>query len=94
MNSLAIVFGLITLGFIWWNLWCSIKIIKYLQSKGEKVSLFNSGIFVKGKIFMYLPLYKKLSFEIDGKIGPLYVTFYVTFFSMLIFLIFGIAVIA
>ncbi|WP_372767136.1 hypothetical protein [Lutibacter sp.] len=93
MNSLAIIFGIITLVFIWFNLLVSIKIIKYLQSKGEEVSLFNSGFFVRGKIFKYLPLYKKLSIESDGKVGHHYVNFYVTFFLMIIFLIFGIAVV-
>jgi len=94
MNSLAIIFGLITLVFIWLNLWISIKIIKYLQGKGQEVSLFNGGFYVRGKIFMYLPLYKKISKESEGKVGNLYVNFYITFFLMVMFFIFGIATVA
>lgn len=93
MNLLAIIIGVITLFFIWWNLWVSVKIVKFLKSKGEEVSLFNNGFFVRGKIFMYLPLYRKLSIETSGKVGHLYITFYITFFLFLIFLIFGIAIV-
>jgi hypothetical protein len=79
MNTSVIIVGVITLLLIWLNLWVSIKIIDYLKSKGEDVSLFNGGFFVRGKIFKYLPLYKKVTLEIDGKVGPLYNTFYLTF---------------
>jgi hypothetical protein len=94
MNSIAIIIGVITLLFIWWNLWVSTKIVKYLKNKGEDVSLYNNGFFVRGKIFKYLPLYRKLSIEDTGKVGQLYITFYITFFTFLAFLIFGIAMVA
>ena len=94
MNSLAIIIGLITLCFIWWNLWISIKIIQFLKSKGEEVSLFNNGFFIRGKIFKYLPLYRKLTIENQGQTGNLYILFYTSFFLFLIFLIFGIIVVA
>jgi hypothetical protein len=76
------------------NLWISLKIIKYLQEKGQEVSLFNGGFFVRGKIFKYLPLYKKVSIDNEGKVGHLYLNFYLTFFLMVIFLIFGISTVA
>jgi len=94
MNSIAIIIGVITLLIIWWNLWVSTKIVKYLKNKGEDVSLYSNGFFVRGKIFKYLPLYRKLSIEDTGKVGQLYLTFYITFFSFLTFLIFGIALVA
>ena len=93
MNTLAIILGVIALFLIWWNLWISIKIVKYLKSKGSDASLFSHGIYVKGKIFRYLPLYRKLSIENTGKVGQLYSLFYVSFISMLIVLIFGIALV-
>jgi len=93
MNSLAIILGLIALIFIWWNLWVSTKIVTFLKSKGENASLFSNGIYVKGKIFKYLPLYKKISFESTGKVGPLYTLFYITFFLIVIFVLFGIALV-
>ena len=94
MNSLAIIFGLIALVFIWLNLWVSTKIINYLKSNGQEASLFNGGFFVRGKIFKYLPLYKKLSQKNEGKVGNLYLKFYGTFFFLVIFLIFGISTVA
>lgn len=94
MNSLTIIFGLVTLVFLWVNLWISLKIIKYLQEKGQEVSLFNGGFFVRGKIFKYLPLYKKVSIDNEGKVGHLYLNFYLTFFFMVTFLIFGISTVA
>jgi len=94
MNTLAIIFGIIALIFIWWNLWVSIKIVKYLKSKGENASLFSNGIYVKGKIFKYLTLYNKISLESTGKVGQLYIEFYISFFLFIIFLIFGIAIVA
>lgn len=75
---------------IWLNLWVSIKIIEYLRSQHQDVSLFNRGFFIKGKIFTYLPLYKKVSHEANGKVGPLYYTFYVTFVLFLFSLGIGI----
>ncbi len=89
MNKSVIIIGIIALGFIWWNLWISVKIIKYIKSKGEEASLFNNGIFIKGKIFSYLPLYKKLSLKEDGKVGQLYYNFYISFIMFLAFLIAG-----
>ncbi len=94
MNSLAIITGVIALCFIWWNLWISTKIVKYLKNKGENVSLYSNGFFVRGKIFRYLPLYRKLSIESTGKVGQLYITFYITFFLFLTFFIFGIAIVS
>ena len=94
MKILGIILGIITLLFIWWNLCISTKIIKYLKSKGEEVSLFNNMIFVKGKIFMYLPLYKKLTIKEDGKVGQLYHTFYLTFILSLVFLVLGVIMVS
>jgi hypothetical protein len=94
MNIPVIIVGIITLLLIWWNLSVSIKIVEYLKSKGEKVSLFSNVIFVKGRIFKYLPLYKKVTTEKDGKIGPLYNTFYLSFILSLVFLGIGIVLVS
>ena len=90
MNSFAIVFGVLALVLIWWNLWISTQIVKFLKSKGQDASLFKNGFFVKGKIFDYLPKYKELTKGETGKTGKYYVQFYVTFIGMLIMLLFGI----
>ena len=84
MNTPVIIVGVITLVLIWLNLSVSIKIIDYLKSHNQDVSLFNGGFFVKGKIFRYLPLYKKVTLENDGKVGPLYSSFYLTFFLFML----------
>lgn len=93
MNTPVIIIGIITLLLIWWNLSVSIKIVEYLKNKKEKVSLFNNMIFVKGKIFKYLPLYKKVTIKEEGKVGPLYNTFYLTFILSMFFLGIGILMI-
>ena len=93
MNTGAIILGVIALFLIWWNLWISIKIVKYLKSKGNNASLFSHGIYVKGKIFRYLPLYRKLTIENTGKVGQLHFLFYFSFISMLIVLAIGIGVV-
>lgn len=94
MTNTIITIGLATLILLWMNLWISIRIIAYLKGKGENASLFTNWIYVKGKIFRYLPLYKKISKETDGKIGNLYYAFYGTFLLMLLFLIMGIILIS
>ena len=93
MNTLAIILGVIALFIIWWNLWISVNIVKYLKREGNDASLFSHGIYVKGKIFRYLPLYRKLTLEKNGKVGNLYSLFYISFISMLIVLLFGIALV-
>jgi hypothetical protein len=94
VNIIAIVFGILALILIWWNLWISLQIVKYLKNESSDASLFRHGIYVKGKIFRYLPLYRKLTLEKNGKVGNLYSLFYISFISMLIILFFGIAVVS
>jgi len=93
MNTSVIIVGVITLMLIWLNLWVSIKIIDYLKSKGEDVSLFNGGFYVRGKIFKYLPLYKKLTLEESGKPGEFYTIFYITFFLYILSFVLGISMV-
>lgn len=90
MKSFAIVFGVLALVLIWWNLWISIQIVKYLKKEGEDASLFQKGFFIKGKIFEYLPKYKELTIKKTGKAGRYYSLFYITFIGMLVMLLFGI----
>lgn len=90
MNTSVITIGVITLVLIWYNLRISIEIINYLKHQNQEVSLFNGGFFVKGKIFTYLPLYKKVTLEAEGKVGPLYYSFYVTFVLFMLSLGIGI----
>ncbi len=94
MNNTVILIGLVTLIFIWINLWVSTRIVNYLKSKGIKASMFSSGFFVKGKIFKYLPEYKKVSLEHDGKVGHLYYSFYISFILGLVFLGLGLFLIS
>ena len=93
MNT-PVIFGLIALGFLWYNLYVSISIIKYLKSKGEEASLSNGGIYVKGKIFRYLPLYEEYTYREEGKVGGLYTQFYISFVGLMISLLIGIASVA
>ena len=85
----AVLFGFITLLFLWYNLFVSISVLNYLKSKGFEVSLFNGGFFVKGKIFKYLPVYKEETFRNTGKTGALYFQFYLSFLLTMVFLILG-----
>ncbi len=85
-----ILIGIATLILIWANLWISIRIIAYLKEKGEEASLFTNRMFIKGKIFSYLPLYKKISQETDGKTGPLYYAFYGSFLLFMLLLLIAI----
>ena len=94
MKILVIAIGIIILLFIWWNLWVSVNIVKYLKDKGEDASLFNNKIFIKGKIFKYLPVYKRLSLEEYGKTGPLYYTFYLSLVLSFIFLLIGLIIVS
>jgi hypothetical protein len=58
-NDLIILIGVITLGFILWNLWVSIRIVKYLNKNNTKVKIAHQ----RGKIFTFLPIYKKMTME-------------------------------
>ena len=93
MNT-AIVFGLIALAFLWYNLFVTTAIINYLKSKGEDASLFNGGIYIKGKIFKYLPLYEEHTYREEGKVGGLYIQFYISFVGLIISLLIGIVSVA
>ena len=94
MIKTIIIIGLATLIMLWVNLWISVRIIAYLKGKGENASLFTNSIYVKGKIFRYLPLYKRISKETDGKVGGLYYAFYGSFVLILLFLMMGIILIS
>ena len=87
--NMAIVFGIVTLVILWYNLFISNSIVNYLNSNGYQVSLFRKGFFVKGKIFKYLPLYKEVSFKKEGKVGRLYYLFYFSLIGVFLFLLLG-----
>lgn len=75
---------------IWWNLWVSREIVIYLNKKGERVSLFKFGFFIKGKVFSYLPLYRKRSLEEEGQVGKLYWQFYFSFAAAIFLVMIGV----
>lgn len=85
-----ILFGVITLAFLWYNLIVSIAIINYLRSKGKDVSLFKNWFFIKGRIFAYLPVYKETTLKNNGRVGGLYFQFYFSFMLAMTFLVLGI----
>ncbi|MCA6074397.1 hypothetical protein [Fulvivirga sedimenti] len=89
MNA-AIIFGGVALFFLWYNLFVSIRIVDYLRKNEQNATLFNSGFFVKGKIFKYLPIYKEVSFNKEGKVGNLYQQFIISFLGIMLFLLLGI----
>ena len=93
MDSIAIIIGVVALMLIWGNLSISIKIVKYLRNEGFDASLFNNGFYVKGKIFDYVPLYKKVTMKKTGKTGKWYSLFYTSFILILVFLLLGILVV-
>ena len=88
MNT-PVIFGLIALAFLWYNLYVSTAIIKYLKSRGEDASLFDGGVYVKGKIFKYLPLYEEHTYRETGRVGGLYPQFYISFAGLMISLLIG-----
>lgn len=85
----SLLYGCITLLLLWYNLYVSISIVNYLKSKGEEVSLFNGGFFIKGKIFRYLPVYREVTIRDTGKTALLYYQFYLSFSLIWVFLILG-----
>jgi hypothetical protein len=89
-----LIFGFIALGFLWYNLYVTISIIKYLKSKGEDASLFSGGIYIKGKIFKYLPMYEEHTYKEEGRVGGLYTQFYISFVGLMISLFIGIMSVA
>ena len=91
MEDIVIVFGAICLLFIWWNLWVSLEIVKYLKKKDQPASLFQKGFFIKGKIFEYVPVYREITRKDTGKTGSLYHLFYISFVGMCLFFLLGIA---
>lgn len=93
MNT-PVIFGLLALAFLWYNLYITTRIIKYLKSKGENASLFNGGVYIKGKIFKYLPLYEEHTYREEGKVGGLYTLFYISFVGLIISLLLGMASVA
>lgn len=93
MNT-PLIFGFIALGFLWYNLYVTISIIKYLKSKGEDASLFSRGIYIKGKIFKYLPMYEEHTYKEEGRVGGLYTQFYISFVGLMISLFIGIMSVA
>lgn len=90
MQGFVIFLGVLALLLIWWNLWVSRLIVLYLRDKGESASLFKFGFFIKGKIFSYLPLYRKRSLEDEGKVGKLYWQFYFSFATAMFLIIIGV----
>ena len=93
MDYLALYVGIICLLFLWWNLWISMRIILYLRANGRDATLFRGPIFIKGRIFKYLPLYKEVSTKKEGRIGSLYRWFYISFIGMLTFFLIGLVMI-
>lgn len=90
INDLTILIGVITLGFILWNLWVSIRIVKYLNENNVKAKIAHQ----RGKIFSFLSIYKKLTVEQNGKVGSLYRLFFISFILFTLFLLTGITLVA
>lgn len=86
----AVFFGFLALLMLWYNLYVSTGIIRYLRAKDPTVSLFNGGFFIKGKIFTYLPRYRERTLKETGTVGSLYVQFYFSFILLVVFLVLGI----
>lgn len=93
MDYLALYIGIICLLFIWWNLWISMRIVLYLRDHDHDASLFKGPIFIKGRIFRYLPVYKQISKEEEGRTGSLYRWFYISFVGMSLFFLAGLFVV-
>jgi hypothetical protein len=83
-NDFIILIGIIALGLLLWNLWVSIQIVKYLNANNIKAKIAHQ----RGKIFRFLPVYKKSTIETTGKPGPLYNLFVLSFvlFSICLFI--------
>jgi hypothetical protein len=86
-NDLLFFIGLVCFGLLMWNLWISIQIVKYLNDHNIKAKIAHQ----RGRIFKFLPIYKKTTYESTGKVGPYYNLFFISFFLFSICLIIGIA---
>jgi hypothetical protein len=60
--------------------------VKYLNSKNYDIKIAHQ----RGKIFRILPIYKKVSLEEMGKLGPFYNLFVVSFVLFIICFTIGI----
>ena len=78
--------GFITLVLIWWNLYVSVQIVKYLRERGIDARIAHR----KGSIFKYLSTYRKISAKETGREGPLYQQFVVSFLLFMSTLFIGI----
>ena len=85
-NDLIISIGIISLGLLLWNLWISIQIVKYLNDNNIKAKI----AYQRGRIFRYLPVYKKITIEKTGQVGQLYNFFIISFVLFSFCLIVGI----
>lgn len=85
-NDIIILIGIISLGLLLWNLWISIQIVKYLNENNVKAKIAHQ----RGRIFKFLPVYKRITIKATGKVGPLYNLFVISFVLFSIFLITGI----
>ena len=78
-GHILIAIGLLALLLIWWNLYVSVLIVKYLKDRGIDARIAHR----RGSIFKYLNTYRKLSIKETGKEGNLYQLFYLSFYLML-----------
>lgn len=89
-NDLILFIGIISVGLLLWNLWVSIQIVKYLNDNNVNARIAHQ----RGRIFRFLPVYKKITIEATGKIGPLYSFFVLSFVLFSICLLIGIVLVS
>ena len=85
-NDILISIGLVCLGLLLWNLWISIQIVKYLNKNNIKAKIAHQ----RGRIFKFLPVYKRTTIELTGKVGTHYTLFIISFILFSVCLTIGI----
>jgi hypothetical protein len=85
-NGLVLLVGTITFLLIIWNLLISVRMTEELKKRGIKANIAHR----RGLIFKFLSIYREVTIKEDGKTGPLYNQFILSFSLFSVSLIIGI----
>ena len=79
--GLTIVFAVVALLAVVWNIVTTIAIIRWLQTKGEKINF----VFIRALAPVYAQRYKKITLEETGKVGDLFYHWLISINTALVF---------
>lgn len=84
--NLAFVFGMISLIFLIWNFIVSLRIVRFLKARGEKVNPATMHVY----LFESAKKYRKFSTAESGAPGKYYAPFWLSILFFALFLFLGI----